>query len=309
MTNPVFACTQHETLEKLRDLLSKVEDPLSDDWDPIEVSLLLAKLEYEDLDLEAQRRLFAEMAETVKKSVPERASLKEQAENVIKVFAETLGFQGDKTNYYNIKNSFVNDVFMRRRGIPISLSMVFMGLCRAVGLRAVGIGFPGHFLVRMVPFSAARFPSLVSASREQADDWTSHWFIDCFDGGKVLTVADCEQRLKEWTRGVVTFGPEVLKVAHPREIVSRTLRNLRAIFAEKEDLARLSWVLTALIELCPDERTESLKERGVLMYRIGRIGDAVRDLGEYVRVCGSPEKVAPIENLLRLIENQAELVN
>jgi regulator of sirC expression with transglutaminase-like and TPR domain len=105
------------------------------------------------------------------------------------------------------------------------------------------------------------------------------------------------------------FGPEALKVAHPQEIASRLLRNLRAIFQEKEDLPRLYWVLSALIELCPTERVEAYKERGLLLGRMARYHAAADDLKTYLTVCQDVQKAAHAERLLRLFEGQRDVTN
>jgi regulator of sirC expression with transglutaminase-like and TPR domain len=290
------------TLERIHALISAVKSPMLDDWDPLELGLLLARLEYEGLDLDAQKKQFWTQAEPHLKEFPANSDqLWDRVNYVIQVFTEKLGFQGDTTNYYNIKNSFMNDVFLRRKGIPITLSLVFMALCRRAGLKAVGIAFPGHFLVRVVDGN--------EAESSAPTDWKHHRYVDCFDGCKVLTVKDCEERLEQWTRGVLKFGPDALKVAHPAEIVSRSLRNLKAIFAEKEDLARMYWVLSALIELCPNERVEAYKERGLLMGRMGRYAQATSDLSKYLSCCQDPAKAAHAERLMRFFEGQQDFTN
>jgi regulator of sirC expression with transglutaminase-like and TPR domain len=292
-------CKMDSTLSEISALLAKVKSPMLDDWDPLRLGLLLSRLEYEDLDIEAQTRAFWDQVEPLLKDCPKTDQVWEKVAFVSKVFTEELGFKGDTNNYYNIKNSFLNDVLLRRKGIPITLSLVYMALCRKVGLKALGIAFPGHFLVR-----------IVSPEEENAAiTWRQQRFVDAFDNAKVLGVDDCEKRLEEWTRGVLVFGPEALKVAHPQEIASRMLRNLKAIFQEKEDLARLYWVLTGLIELCPQESTESLKERGLLMGRMGRYANAAQDLKAYMSSCQDAQRVAHAERLLRFFESQREFTN
>jgi regulator of sirC expression with transglutaminase-like and TPR domain len=299
MPLPTEASNLGKTLAKINELLSAVRNPILDDWDPLELGLLISKLEYEDLDVEVQKTAFLRAVEPLIEDFDRSRSLWDQAEHLIKIYNEGLGFKGDTTNYYNFKNSFMSDVLVRRKGIPISLSLVFLGLCRRVGLRAVGISFPGHFLVRLV----------TPEEREGSVDWKQHRYIDPFENGRILTVKDCEARLEQWTRGVLRFGPDSLKVAHPQEIASRTLRNLRAIFQEKEDLPRLYWVLSALIEVCPTERTESYKERGLLLGRMGRYNAAAVDLKTYLTICPDLQKAAHAERLLRLFEGQREFTN
>ncbi len=296
----------YATLDRLRAILRSVQNPAVDDWDPLEMGLLIAKMEYEDLDIVEQRRQFQTMVDLVNKEMPRTASLRDQALHVIKFFSEQFNFEGDRTNYYNLKNSFLNDVILRRKGIPISLSLIFMALCRGVGMKAVGIAFPGHFLVKILA-SGGHFD--LCGSRETINDWRQEWYIDCFDKGALMSVADCEKRLNEWTRGAVPFGPEALRLAHPVEIVSRVLRNLRAICAEKEDLARLYWILTALIELCPSEQIDSYRERGLLMARMGRYPNAIKDFERFLNLSSDLEKKSHVENMMRYFSLQKEQVN
>ena len=108
---------------------------------------------------------------------------------------------------------------------------------------------------------------------------------------------------------MIPFGPEALKIAHPREIVSRMLRNLRAIYFEKEDLTRLYWVLTALAELCPQERTESLRERAFLFARMGRYRAAIQDLRAVIKSSSSVHNRDHLEKILRYFELQKEVTN
>ncbi|MEO5668087.1 MAG: transglutaminase-like domain-containing protein [Bdellovibrionota bacterium] len=292
-------CKMDSTLSEISALLARVKSPQLDDWDPLRLGLLLAKLEYEDLDVDAQIHAFYEQVDPLLKDCPQTDQIWEKVAFVSKIFTEDLEFKGDTNNYYNIKNSFLNDVLLRRKGIPITLSLVYMALCRKVGLKAIGIAFPGHFLVR-----------IVSPDEEgTAISWRQQRFVDAFDNAKVLNVDDCEKRLEEWTRGVLVFGPEALKVAHPQEITSRMLRNLKAIFQEKEDLPRLYWVLTGLVELCPTESIEALKERGLLMGRMGRYANAAQDLRAYMSSCTDAQRVAHAERLLRFFESQREFTN
>lgn len=293
-------------IEQIEALVSSVQDPLVDDWDPIRLGLLMSKFEYEEIDVEKELAHFKLVTSEFCKEFSPQSTLRTKTETLIRIFSGDLAFAGDRSNYYNLKNSFLYDVLLRRKGIPITLSLVFMGLARHVGLKAVGISFPGHFLVKMVP--APGYMEL-RESTETAEEWRSTWYIDCFDGGKILSTEDCERRLYEWTRGVVPFGPQALEVAHPRDIVSRVLRNLKAIVAEKEDWARLYWILSALIGLSEKDRNDAYSERGFLFARIGRFRKAVDDLQEYLKHAKDLRKIAHIEQMLRYFEQQREMTN
>lgn len=287
-----------ESLERIQRDLDRINDPEKQNWDPIELGLLVAKLEYVDLNVEKERENFRALADTVRKSVPQLGKTRERTLSLVKCFTQELGFRGDTNNYYDPRNSFLNDVYVRRKGIPITLSLIFMGLAREVGLHALGVSFPGHFLVKILPICEDEGPME-----------TSQLFVDTFEGGRILGLEDCKDRLEEWTRGLLPFGPEVMRVSHPRDIVSRMLRNLRAIYSEKEDLPRLYWVLSSLIYLCPTERHEALRERGFLMARMGRFGQAVEDLGEFLKHTNDPRKYESVEKILRYFELQKETSN
>jgi len=288
--------TLEKTLESLSNFLKKVEDPGKDDWDPVELGMWVAKLEYPALDVDVQVRIFRETIKPALAEFPRNSTIKEKSKFLLTIFRDVLNFQGDTTNYYNVKNSFMNDVLVRRKGIPITMSLVFMELCRIVELKAAGISFPGHFLVKIF-------------DQDQDKDNTEEWFIDTFDGARILSLEECKQRLETWTKGMIPFGPEALKIAHPREIVSRMLRNLRAIYFEKEDLTRLYWVLTALAELCPQEKTESLRERAFLFARMGRYRAAIQDLRVVIKSSSSMHNRDHLEKILRYFELQKEVTN
>ena len=298
-----------EVLQKLLKILQKVKDPLTDDWDPVEVGLLISSLEYDDLDTAAYLKMFDDMARPLSELKPADINLHDKVKKINTFFSDQLDFKGDKTNYYNIKNSFLSDLLVRRKGIPVTLSLVYMGLCRVAGLRSVGINFPGHFLVEVIPTKKQLQKSSEELSLEEAGDWTERCFVDCYDGAKIVSTKDCEKRLNEWTRGMIPFGPDVLKLSHPVDILSRMLRNLKAILVEKEDLTRLYWVLTAIIELCPQDSLDAYRERGMLMGRIGRYKAAAKDLQTYLDRSQDRVRAGHVVQMLQIFESRSDVMN
>lgn len=295
-----------EVLQKLSKILQKVNDPITDDWDPIELGLLLSNLEYDDLNVSSYQKMFEEISRPLRELEDAHLNLHDKVMKINEFFTDQLEFKGDKTNYYNIKNSFVSDLLVRRKGIPVSLSLVYMGLCRVAGLKAIGINFPGHFLVEVIPTKSQLSKS---ESLEAAEDWTERCFVDCYDDAKIITAKDCEKRLNEWTRGMIPFGPDALKVSNPVDIVSRMLRNLKAILVEKEDLTRLYWVLTAIIELCPKDSLDAYRERGMLMGRIGRYKAAAEDLQVFLDRSKDQAKTTHVNQMLQIFESRSDVMN
>lgn len=136
---------------------------------------------------------------------------------------EELGFRGDVQHYDDPANSYLNLVLDRRRGIPITLSVVTMEVARRVGLRLAGVGMPGHFLVRSLDE-----PEL---------------FIDAFDGGRFLAPSDCRSIFERVQGSAVMFRPEFLSIVDQRSILLRMLNNLRASFIARNRFRDLAWVL------------------------------------------------------------------
>ncbi len=143
-----------------------------------------------------------------------------------------LGFCGNEDDYYDPRNSFLCEVIDRRRGIPISLSVVYLEVARRVGVLAQGVNFPGHFLVRVAI----------------EDAWL---FLDPYSGGRELTPSDLEDLLRKTTTPTAVLEPSVIAAASKRQIVARMLVNLAGIYGRNGDLPRSLDVLERLAILEP----------------------------------------------------------
>lgn len=177
-----------------------------------------------------------------------------------------LGLRGNTDEYYDPRNSFLNEVLERRLGIPITLGVVCMEVGRRVGVPLAGVGFPGHFLLRH-----ERHPQVV---------------LDPFAGGRFLTPDDCIELLGRVSGGTVAFHPRLLRPLAPRQILLRMLCNLRGIYAIRGAARPLLAVLDRLLLLCPDD-AENRRERGLLRLDCGDFWGGVADLERYL--AGSPD--------------------
>ena len=160
---------------------------------------------------------------------------------------DEVGFQGDRDNYYDPRNSFLSDVLRRRWGIPISLSLVLIEVGKRLGIPLIGIGMPGHFLV---------------GHRDQDD-----LFLDPFYKGILLSEEECAQRLKGLVETGFVWNPSLLDPVGNREILIRVLRNLKAIYRQGEDHPRLLKVEELLVALRPDEPQER-RDRGLAHFAL-----------------------------------------
>ncbi|MCU0310447.1 MAG: transglutaminase-like domain-containing protein [Acidimicrobiales bacterium] len=154
------------------------------------------------------------------------------------LFAE-LGFTGDRLDYHDPRNSYLDEVVTRRLGIPISLSVLAVAVGRRLGVPLVGVGMPGHFLV--------------------ADGRDADVFLDPFHHGSLLDTAGCERLFHSLHGAATPFHPSYLQPVGAHAIASRMLANLRTTFASRGDTANLLWVLRLRV-LVPGERTVEHRE-------------------------------------------------
>jgi regulator of sirC expression with transglutaminase-like and TPR domain len=131
-----------------------------------------------------------------------------------------LGFSGNVKRYYDPANSFLNEVVRRRKGLPITLSVLGMEVGRRIGLRLQGVGMPGHFLLR-----------------HGADA-----FVDPFDSGRLLDRAGCVERFHAVNGAGTAFQPSYLEPVGAHAILARILNNLKSVYAARGEIAQLSWV-------------------------------------------------------------------
>jgi len=183
-------------------------------------TLYIAQIEYPELDIDRYlQRLDVMGAEIAKRLPVDRYPLK-----VIQVINEylytELNFQGNGTDYYNPCNSFLNDVIDRRTGIPITLAVVYLHLAKSCDFPMVGIGMPGHFLIR---------PNFEDAGI----------FVDVFERGEILFVEDCRQKLMNiYQQDIPFLPPEILQPVSNRQILHRILNNLQANYLHQPDFNR-----------------------------------------------------------------------
>lgn len=166
-----------------------------------------------------------------------------------------LGFHGNRVDYYDPRNSFLNEVMRRRTGIPISLAVLTIAIGGRTGYEFEGIGLPGHFLVR---------------DRNEPDV-----FIDVFAGGVLLDAHGCEELFHQFTGGGKGFHPAYLAPVEHTSIMERMLGNLRAIYEQNKDYANLEWVLE-LRTMCPSVPTGEAKRLGMINMERGRFDEAAR---------------------------------
>ncbi|MES2280698.1 MAG: tetratricopeptide repeat protein [Pseudomonadota bacterium] len=240
----------------------------SDEHFPLlETAISLAQDEYPDLDVQQVLGDVDQLAARIKRRLPADASALQKLRLLNQFFFHDLNFGGNINDYYDPDNSYLNAMLKTRRGIPITLAVLWLELAGGLGLNARGVAFPGHFMVK------------VNLPKGQV-------VIDPFTG-QSLSREELSERLEPFrqkSRLDEEFEMPIglyLQSAPPREIISRMLRNLKEIHKTQEDWQRLIAVEDRLIVLQPDAWPE-YRDRGLAWAVQGHAERAVPDLEKYL---------------------------
>ena len=238
--------------------------------DLAQACLMIAQDAYASLDVERYLGEIERMALRLRARMPQVSAAEERIEALNEFLFEHLGYCGNTDEYYDPRNSYLNEVIDRKTGIPITLAVLYMEVGRKVGLPLEGVSFPGHFLVRV----QVRGGVLV---------------LDPFAGGVAQSEADLRSRLKRVIpEGVAADVPvaelpldQFLEPASKRQILARVLRNLKAIYRERDEPERLLEVLNRMLVVTPQANGE-LRDRGYAYQRLECWRPALQDLTEYL---------------------------
>ena len=192
-----------------------------------------------------------------------------------RVLFDEEGFTGNRDDYYDPENSYLDRVLTRRTGIPITLSIVYLEVARQLGLQLRGIGLPGHFV-------------LGYWGPKGAGKGTPALIIDPFNQGQLLSADDCAARVHAAYGDDVRFTPEWLQPMTNRQIIARVLNNLKHIFMSLERPRDAVRIIDLLLLVLPDAVWE-FRERGMIYYRTGAFVLALADLRRYLKLTPESE--------------------
>ncbi len=254
-----------------------------------EAALAIAAEEYPGLDTAAHLAHLDRLGDRVRRLAPAPLRSATTLKAVREVLFDEAGFRGNEKAYYDPRNSFLNEVLDRRLGIPISLSVLFMEVARRAGLALRGVGFPGHFLVKLEP--------------EGGPDV----FIDAYNGGEFLSAEECVGRFKPGAQGR-EFDPRFLQPVTAHQILARMLHNLKRIYVEQNDDVRAFWIIDRLLILAPDA-TDEIRDRGLVSARLGLKPAAARDLAYYLERHPGAADAGELRELLGSLQRAPSLLN
>jgi len=257
---------------------------------PLDIAALeLAEIEYPFLDHDTPLQTLDRIASTVADHMEVNADGAEFVAATNHVLFEIWRFRRNDTDYYDPRNSFLNDVLVRRVGIPITLSVVYIEVGRRLARPVFGVGLPGHFLVRYdeIGYSA---------------------FLDPYHGGRVLTPAECHEMARSLTGADTTADPQALAPVSRRYILVRMLNNLKGVYTRQERWEKLLPVLNLLLHAMPDSADE-YRTRGIANLHLRRFREARADLGRYLDLSPKAEDKETVGEELRKIHRILATLN
>jgi regulator of sirC expression with transglutaminase-like and TPR domain len=244
--------------QQITDLMAGPDEQV----DLAQAALLIACEEYPDLDVPRYLRRLDGLGRAAAARLDGDPGDQPAIRALNGLLFDEEGFRGNVEDYYDPRNSFLNDVLDRRTGIPITLSTLYIEVGRRAGLAVDGIGLPGHFIARV-----------------------GSTLVDPFHGGAVLTGEDCQKRLDRIYGGRRQLDETMLAACPPRTILARTLRNLKAIYTKAEDFTRALNVVELLLRVDPDS-LEDLRDRGMLHAALDCYALAASELEDYLSRSG-----------------------
>ena len=253
-----------------------------EDLDLAEAALLIAQEEQPDLDVAHYLKRLDQLADAVRTELPPSPTHNDTLQCLNTRLFLKEGLRGNTGEYYDPRNSFLNEVLETKVGIPITLSVIYMEVGRRLGLALVGIGFPGHFLVRYSGPDGERI-------------------LDPFLGGASLSEAQLAAKLRNMYGENNPLAVQVSKLLTPatkKEILTRMLGNLKGVYLNKGDFERALSVIDRMVLIRPDAAAE-FRDRGAVQQRLGRMQGAVRDFKKYLELAPDAPDADRIRTLIQ----------
>jgi regulator of sirC expression with transglutaminase-like and TPR domain len=268
---------RHHALPDWNELASRGDDELP----LLDTALLFARDEYPDLDPGEYNAAIQGYADALKPKLGGDADLPATLTTINRYLFEELGFAGNTSQYDDPRNSYLNQVFDRRLGIPISLAVVQIELTRRLGLPLDGISFPGHFLVRL-----------------PVDDGIL--VMDPYNKGRPVSADELKERASPHLGGRPPDDVQLIEILAPathRTILARMLRNLNGLYQHSEDWERVARTSDRLLKLTPDA-AEALRDRGLAYRELGYTLGAREDLARYLQKLPTADDAESVRSTL-----------
>ena len=242
-------------------------------------ALIYAKYEYPKLKIQDYLTTLDKISQRIKDKLPENLYPLKVIKTINQHLFQELEFKGNKTNYYDPDNSYLNQVIDKKTGIPITLSVIYLEIAKRLDFPMVGIGMPGHFIIR---------PEFENVGI----------FVDVFNQGEILFKEDCEIKLQEIYQQPVTLENHFLIPLSNQQILGRMLTNLKYIYLNRQEYPKMLRIIELLLQLFPNHPLE-IRDRGLLYYQLRQWEKATTDLQLYLSILPTAEDAQTIRQLLQ----------
>lgn len=294
---PTDPIAQKSALQAFEALIQREDAEI----DLAQAAFLIARIEYPDLDINVATTQLDALARRVwsllglpGERLPVQLSTDSDLLGVItavnRVLFEQEGFHGNRDDYYNPANSFLHKVLENHTGIPITLSLLYMEVCKRVGLTLDGIGLPLHFMV------GYRFPQ------------GNTLYIDVFHQGQLLSEQECRERIYQLAGGRIKFHRQWFEPISHRQFLVRMLSNLKHIYLHKEQFHYALAVCERLVLLSPELANER-RDRGIVHLHLKHYGRARQDFKKYIELAPHAQDSEEIREHIKTINQTIAMLN
>lgn len=265
-------------MDTLLDLLRR------DDSDaPLDLAALeLSRIEFPSLDPQPFLDILDSYAAEIEARMRMEYDGVERLQILHEFFFREQGFSGNESDYYNPRNSCLNEVIASRQGIPISLAVVYLSIADRLEMPMSGVGLPGHFIVRY-------------------DESDFHTFVDVYNNGELLDEEQCYQLGRQMTGMDLTPAPGVLNPVSNRQILVRMLNNMRSIYLRGKSYIKAGQVLDLLVEASPSD-PDSYILRGAVNVELRKYKAAKSDFERYLALSPEARDRQKVEDQIAALE-------
>jgi regulator of sirC expression with transglutaminase-like and TPR domain len=275
-------------IDLFEDFRQAVECP-DDRIDLARAGLEIARDDYRNLDLGEYLSRLDQLAVAVRRRMNDASSVYRTIAALNYVLFQEQGFHGNRENYYDPKNSFLNDVIERKTGIPITLSIVYIEVAGRVGLSLWGVSFPGHFLVKYV------------GNNEEI-------VIDPFNSGEVKSEESLNKLLDHLYQGKLALHRDLLAPVTKRQIIKRVLNNLKMIYLREDNPVKALAVLQRLVILDPGSE-EDIRDRGAVYLKLECFNYALADFENYLRLAPNATDASAVKEQIINLTKQVHQIH
>ncbi len=252
-----------------------------------EAALLIAAEEYPDLEVERYLRQIDALAEAVRGELAATGEPRAAGTALTTFLYERERFRGNEDDYYDPRNSFLNEVLDRRLGLPITLSILYIEVAGRLGLNIRGIGLPGHFLVKLVDAGT---------------------YLDPYTGKVDLSESDCKERVRAIHGDSASLDTSAFEPQSNRQILTRMLTNLRMVYRTTGDLPRARAALDRLVLLNPGA-SALYRDRGEVLAALGKYNLALKDVDQVRQLSPPNRRSRRFRNWRRFVREMAARMN